>query len=145
MKTYTVFLCGAILTLFTQCDSLKKIPTNTSGGIFSLNGVWQLATTNDNNALAGTAVQVFPGITDATVRTLSNNTLCVRERDVLWRNIKAGESGTFSLETLVNACSGTPVYQAATLTALNNDEVRITGRTSAGTELLQTWRRVPAQ
>ncbi|HVE60603.1 MAG: hypothetical protein ABR503_03180 [Chitinophagaceae bacterium] len=142
MKQY-LFFCIAIVTIFTQCDSLKNLPTNTSGGLFSLNGSWQLAGTNDNRAMEGTVVSVVPGVADATVRTLANNTYCARERDVLWRNLKSGEGGIFSLDNMVFACTGNPVYQQATLTVLTNDEVRITSRTNAGLELIQTWRRVP--
>lgn len=135
-------LCAAILTLFTQCDTLKSLPTNTSGGLFSLNGTWQLATTNENRALEGTTIAVVPGVADATVRTLANNTYCLRERDVLWRGIKSGGSGTFTLETLSNACSGTTTYRPASLTVLTADEIRVTGSTVTGSELVQTWRRV---
>jgi hypothetical protein len=138
-------LLVAIVTIFTQCDSLKNLPTNTSGGVFSLNGNWRLATTTDNRALEGTVVTVIPGITDAAVRSLSNNTYCVREGDVLWRSIKSFEGGTFSMETLVNACAGGAVYRPATITVSSNDEVRVSTHTTAGLELTQTWRRVANQ
>lgn len=145
MKRYLLFLCAAIVTFFTQCDTLKNLPTNTSGGLFSLNGSWQLATTTDNGAMAGTVVQVVPGIADGTVRTFNNNNYCVRERDVLWRNLKALQAGTFSLEVLVNACSGSPIYRPATLTADGNDAIRITTRTLNNAELVQTWQRAVNQ
>jgi len=143
MKRFLLFFSIAIVTIFTQCDSLKNLPTNTSGGLFSLNGSWQLASSNDNRAMEGTVISVVPGIADATVRTLANNTYCVRDRDVLWRNIKNIEGGSFSLDNLVSACTGNPIYQQATLTVLTNEEIRITSRTNTGTELLQTWRREP--
>jgi len=143
MKRFLLFFSIAIVTIFTQCDSLKNLPTNTSGGLFSLNGSWQLASSNDNRAMEGTVISVVPGIADATVRTLANNTYCVRDRDVLWRNIKNIEGGSFSLDNLVSACTGNPVYQQATLTVLTNEEIRITSRTNTGTELIQTWRREP--
>ena len=145
MRRLLIILLAAIVTIFTQCDTLKKIPTNTSGGLFSLNGNWRLATSSDNRALEGTVVTVVPGITDAAVRTLSNNTYCVREGDVLWRSIKSFEGGTFSMETLVNACTGGAVYRPATITVLTNDEIRVATHTTAGIELLQTWRRVANQ
>ena len=145
MKRYFLFFCIAIVTIFTQCDTLKNLPTNTSGGLFSLNGSWQLASSNDNRSMEGTVVSVVPGVADATVRTLANNTYCVRERDVLWRNLKKVQGGSFSLDNLVSACAGSPIYQQATLTVLTNDEIRITGRTNTGTELVQTWRRAPNQ
>ncbi len=143
MKRYILFFSIAIVTIFTQCDTLKNLPTNTSGGVFSLNGSWQLATSNDNRAMEGTIVSVVPGVADATVRTLANNTYCARDRDVLWRNLKNLQGGSFSLDNLVSACTGNPVYQQGTLTVLTNDEIRITSRTNSGAELIQTWRRVP--
>lgn len=145
MKHKALIIAVAIVTIFTQCDTLKSIPTNTSGGLFSLNGSWQLSTTTDNKAMEGTVVQVVPGVADATVRTLSNNTYCLRERDQAWRNIKAGDAGVFSIDMLVNACNGTALYKPATITVLTNDEIRVKGSTTSSAELIQTWRRVPNQ
>jgi len=144
MNRYLFTLLATIVTIFTQCDTLKGLPTNTSGNLFSLNGSWRLESTSDNGAMVGTVVQVFPGISDATVRTLSNNNYCLRERDVIWRNLKSYQGGTFSLDNLVNACNGN-VYYAGTLTAISNDEIRITGKTTNNTELIQTFRRVQNQ
>jgi hypothetical protein len=143
MKTFHVLLGAAIVILFTQCDALKAIPTNTSGGLFSLNGSWQLTTTSDNNAMQGTIVQVIPGFSDGTARTLNNNTYCFREKDIAWRSIKSTGAGTFTVETLVSACNGTVLYKPGTLTVLTNDEVRITGSNATSNELIQTWKRVP--
>lgn len=145
MKRSQWAVAAAIVTIFTQCETVRNLPTNTSGGVFSLNGVWQLTTTSDNKALEGSTVQVIPGIADGTARTLNNNTHCVRERDVLWRGLKSAGSGTFSLQVLVNACEGTVLYKPATLTILTNDEIRITGSTALSTELVQTWRRTTIQ
>lgn len=145
MKHKALVIAIAILTIFTQCDTLKSIPTNTSGGLFSLNGSWQLVSTTDNRAMEGTVVQVVPGVADGTVRTLSNNTYCLRERDQAWRNIKAGDAGVFSIDMLVNACNGTPLYKLATVTVLTNEEIRIKGSTATSAELIQTWKRVPNQ
>jgi hypothetical protein len=133
----------ALLFFFTQCDTLKKIPTNTSGGLFSLNGSWQLASTSDNGALEGSVVTVIPGLSDATVRTLNNNNYCLRERDIVWRGLKTTQGGQFNVEVLVNACNNTSLYKAGTITVLTNDEIRITSRTALGAELLQTWKRIP--
>lgn len=140
MKRILFLLSAAIVTIFTQCESLSKIPTNTSGGLFSLNGNWQLFTSSDNRAMEGTIVTVVPGFTEATVRTLNNNTYCMRERDAMWRNITAGEAETFSIDLLVTNCAGT-LYKPATITVINNNEIRIDGHTAMSTELVQTWRR----
>jgi hypothetical protein len=140
------FLFGfAILLIFTGCDTFKNLPTNTSGGVFSLNGNWQLVSTNDNSAMEGTVVTVIPGFSDGTARTLNNNTYCLRERDAIWQKIKGREAGVFIMESLVNACNGKTVYQPATVTVLTNDEIRVTTRTAASGELIQTWKRVPNQ
>lgn len=142
MKRSLLALGLAIVTIFTQCDTIKNLPTNTSGGLFSLNGNWQLTSSSDNRALEGTVITVVPGFSDASVKTISNNTYCVRERDVLWKGIKSLQGGTFSTESLVNACQGSTLYKPATITVLTTDEIRLTGHTAASTELIQTWKRV---
>lgn len=144
MKRILFLLSAAIVTIFTQCESLRNIPTNTSGGLFSLNGSWQLFTSSDNRAMEGTIVSVVPGFNEATVRTLNNNTYCVRERDAMWRNIRAGEAETFSIDLLVTNCTGT-LYKPATITVINSNEIRVTGHTAMSTELVQTWRRSATQ
>ena len=143
MRYFIYVLCGTILTIFTQCETLKELPTNTSG-TFSLNGNWQMTTTTDNRGMEGTIVTVVPGVNDATVRTLNNNNYCVRERDVIWRNITPMEGGTFTLDNLVNACDGI-LYKPATLTVVNNDEIRITGHNKASMEMVQTFKRTTIQ
>ena len=129
---------------FAGCDTLKNLPTNTSGGIFSLNGNWQLSSSSDN-LMEGTVVTVFPAVSDATIRTLANNSSCFRERDVLWRGVKSSSGGGFTLETLINACNNATVYHPATITIISNDEIRLTGQNAAGTEINQTWRRVTSE
>jgi hypothetical protein len=141
MKRTAAFVLAAIVTIFTQCNTVQNLPTNTSGGLFSLNGNWRLTTSTDNSALVGTIVQVFPGITTGTVRSIGNNNYCLRERDVLWRNLGARQGGVFNLETIVNACNGTTVYKPAVLTSVSNDEIRISTQTVNNTELVQVWNR----
>jgi hypothetical protein len=131
----------SILTFFTQCDTFKNLPTNTSGGLFSLNGNWQLISSSDNRAMEGTIVSVVPGLSDGTARTINNNNYCLRERDIVWRGLKSLQGGNFSLENLVSACDGTVVYKPGSITVIGNDEIKINSRTAIGAELLQTWRR----
>lgn len=145
MKRFVTVLYAAIVVIFTQCDTLNSLPTNTSGGLFSLNGNWRLESTSDNNALVGTVAQVFPGVDNATIKSLSNNNYCLRERDIIWRSIKNTGSGTFSIENLVSACNSATIYQPSIITVLTNDEVRITGKSVNNTDLVQTWKRVPNQ
>src|SRR4028118_2196879 len=123
MKRYLLVLGAAIVTLFTQCETIKNLPTNTSGGLFSLNGNWQLASSSDNRSLEGTVVTVVPGFSEATARTLKNNNYCLRDRDVVWRGRKSGDAGVVAVESLVNACSGATVYKQGTITVLTNDEI----------------------
>lgn len=145
MKASLMVLTAAILTLFTQCETLNKLPTNTSGGVFSLNGQWQLSSSTDNNNMEGTVVAVVPGFSDANVRTLpAANAYCVRERDAFWRSVKSDQSGGFVSEVLISACTGSPAYRPATITVLNNNEVRVRTTNLSNAELLQTYRRMAA-
>ena len=144
MKRIIFTLISAAL-FFVGCDELKKLPTNTSGGIFSLNGSWQLASTNDNNSLSGSVVTVFPGIADGSVKSLSNNNLCLRQNDILWKGVKSTGSGAFSLNNLVDACNNQTLYKTATITVLTNEEIRIAGQNSQGKELIQTWKRISSK
>ncbi len=141
MKKYFYIICTAYLFSAAGCDVFKKIPTNTSGGIFSLNGNWLLVSSSDNKSIEGTIVTVVPGVADGTVKSMSNNNYCLREMDVIWRNIKSMQGGSFSLETLVNACNDSKIYKGGTITVLSNDEIKISTRNASGTELMQTWRR----
>lgn len=142
MKQLSILLSAAIVLFFTQCDTVKNLPTNTSGGVFSLNGQWQLASSNDAKNMEGTAIVVVPGFSEATVRTLpAVNSSCVRERDAMWRNVKRDPNGGFLADVLVSACTGSPQYEAATITIVSNDEIRVRTVTTADAELLQTWRR----
>lgn len=143
MKQALFLLSAAILTIFTQCDTVRNLPTNTSGGVFSLNGQWQLASTSDTKNMEGTVITVVPGFSEATVRTLpAVNSSCVRERDAMWRNVKRDPNGGFVADVLLSACTGSPQFGAGTITVVGNDEIRVRTLASGSTELLQTWRRV---
>ena len=141
MKRYLLFYLLAIVTIFTQCETLQTLPTNTSGGLFSLNGAWNLSSNSDNSSMVGTVVQVFPGVSTGTVRSIGNNNYCVRERDAMWRGLNNRTGGGFNLELLVNACEGTTTYKQATITAISNDEIRIVSQAKDGKELVQVWQR----
>lgn len=145
MKVFMSALLITLSMLFTQCDTIKNIPTNTSGTVFSLNGNWQLSKTNDNKALEGTVVRVVPGFSSATIKTISNNSYCLRELDVVWKGIANKEGGSFTIDNLVDACNSSAVYRPGTITVINTDEIRIASRTASGAELLQTWKRVDTQ
>lgn len=127
--------------LLMGCDVLKSIPTNTTGGVFSLNGSWKMESSNDNNALTGTIVTVYPIAGEGNITTLQNNTYCLRVNDILWKGISAN-SGNFNISNLVNSCNSSIVYKSAVLTVITTNEIRLSGTTSTNTSLIQTWKRV---
>lgn len=135
-----IFICFSLFILF-GCDVLKSIPTNTTGGVFSLNGSWKIESSNDNNALAGTIVTVYPIAGDGNITSLQNNTYCLRVNDVLWKNISSN-NGNFNISNLVNSCSSSMVYKTAVLTVITGNEIRLSGTSANNTSLIQTWKRV---
>jgi len=141
-----IFLLACLLVVATctiiSCDTLKSIPTNTTGGLFSLNGTWRLTSTTDANALVGTTLTVRPVIGNATAKTIQNNTYCIRENDVIWKTLKSNGAGGFTASALVSACNGTAVYQDATIAVASTDKITVSSRTATNTELVQAWDRV---
>jgi hypothetical protein len=131
-----------ISATLVSCDVLNSIPTNTTGGVFSLNGNWKLNSSTDNNAMVGSIVNVLPVTGNASIKTITNNTYCATENDSYWRSIKGNGSGGFSLSTLVSACNGSTVFNAGTINVINTDQITLTTRTAGGAELIQDWRRV---
>src|SRR5260221_1984180 len=111
-----------MLLLLASCSVIKGLPTNTSAGIFSLNGNWKLTATNDNNALTGSSISVYPISGDGIITSLQNNTYCVRTNDVMWKNITSNNSGMFTISNLVNSCTSSLIYKPATVTVITNDE-----------------------
>ena len=142
IQTQFIVTCLSLFLLF-GCDVLKGIPTNTTGGVFSLNGSWKMESSNDNNALAGTIVTVYPiaGNGNGNIPILQNNAYCLRVNDVLWKSITAN-NGNFNISNLVNSCSSSIVYKTAVLTVITTDEIRLSGTTSTNASLIQTWKRI---
>ncbi len=126
---------------FTNCDTIKNLPTNTTGGLFSLNGTWRLATNSDSHAMEGSTITVYPVVGNGTVKTIANNTYCVKAGDEIWKNVKGNNSGGFTSSNLVNACNGTTVYKDGQISIVNNDEVTVSCTNSNGAVLTQTWMR----
>ena len=135
-------MLAAAITLFSACDTIKNLPTNTSGGLFSLNGSWKLSTTTDNNAQIGTVVTITPGISSAFVKTFENNSYCYRTSDEAWKSLSSRPSGGFTMQSLSNACNGTAIYKTGEITVLTNDQIRITTKTITDANLVQEWNRV---
>lgn len=142
MTRITSFLLLLSCMAFIQCDTVKNLPTNTTGGVFSLNGQWTLTESTDNKGMEGTVITVVPGFSQANVKTLpAVNAYCVREQDAMWRNVVSDKAGGFLADLLVNACTGGPVYKPATIAVLSNSQVRIKSVTHDNKELIQTYTR----
>lgn len=142
MKKITILMLSGIIIFLSACDTIKNLPTNTSGGLFSLNGNWKLSSTTDNNAQVGTVVSVAPAIANAYVKTFENNSYCYRAGDEAWKSLSSRPNGGFTIQSLASACNGTSVYKAGEITILTNDQVRVSTKTSTDAVLTQEWVRV---
>ena len=143
MKRIYLITCFvfAATCLFTSCSSLKNLPTNTSGDVFSLNGNWILTSSTDATAEVGTVVTVLPVVSTAIVKTLVNNTYCYKAKDIVWKDIKSVAAGGFTINQLAGACNGTIVYKEGQITIVNNNQVKVNSKTAAGADLVQEWKR----
>jgi hypothetical protein len=141
MKRVGWILIVALFVIgMASCDTLSTLPTNTTG-VFSLNGSWKMTSTTDNNAMVGTVIQVYPVVGNASIKTLANNTYCMRESDQVWQKVKSNGTG-FTISALVGACNGTTTYMDGTISVVNNDNIIVTTRTAGNSELVQKWERV---
>lgn len=141
-KIYLATAISIASLVAVSCDTLKSLPTNTTGGLFSLNGTWKLSATSEGNAMVGSTIVVYPIVGNATVKTIANNNYCTRQGDELWKNVKSNGSGGFGISTLVSACNGTTVYKNGSITVLTNDKVTLSSSTTTNAVLTQTWERV---
>lgn len=142
MKKITILMLSTIITSLSACDTIKNLPTNTSGGLFSLNGNWKLSSTTDNNAQVGTVVTVAPAIASAFVKTFENNSYCYRTNDEAWKSLSSRPNGGFTIQSLASACNGTSVYKTGEITILTNDHIRVSTKTNTDLVLTQEWVRV---
>ncbi|MEO6254104.1 MAG: hypothetical protein ABIO79_12400 [Ferruginibacter sp.] len=143
MKKITLLsLFAVILATFISCDTIKNLPTNTSGGIFSLNGNWRLVSTTDNNAQTGTIVTVTPAIAGGFVKLMENNIYCYRATDEAWKSLSSKSNGGFTFNHLASACNGSMVYKPGEITVLTNSQIRINSKTITDAALVQEWTRV---
>jgi hypothetical protein len=127
--------------VLVSCNVIKNLPAEKKG-IESLDGTWKLESTNDNNALMGSTISVYPLTGDGLITTLQNNSYCVRPSEVIWKDIITAENGGFSIHSLTNSCISSLIYKPATLSLITSDEIRLTGQTASGKELEQIWKRV---
>lgn len=142
MKKIAFLILVGVITLFSACETIKNLPTNTSGGLFSLNGSWKLSSTTDNNAQVGTVVTVAPAIASAFVKTFENNSYCYRVSDEAWKSLSSRPNGGFTIQSLASACNGTAIYKAGEITVLTNDRIRVTTKNNTDATLVQEWSRV---
>lgn len=142
MKKIILSILTGLLLFFTACDTVKKFPTNTSGGLFSLNGSWKLTTTTDNNAQVGTIVSVAPAIASGFVTNLENNSYCYRSGDEAWKIISVKINGGFTIKLLTSACNASTVYKEGEITVLTNDMIRINSKNNVEQPLVQEWARI---
>jgi hypothetical protein len=142
MKNLKLILAFIVLAGFISCDTLKKT-SNTTGGVFSLNGQWELISNSPENTLVGSKVTVAPFISEARFTAIANNTQCYRDNDIKWKNIATNNNGGFLLNNLLSTCTaGSLNYQPATITVVNSNEIRLAGRNINGQDNNQVWRRV---
>ena len=142
MKKITILMLSGMITFLSSCETIKNLPTNTSGGLFSLNGNWKLSSTTDNNAQVGTIVTVAPAIASAFVKTFSNNSYCYRANDEAWKSLNSRPNGGFTIQSLASACNGTSIYKTGEITILTNDQIRVNTKTGTDVVLIQEWVRV---
>ncbi|MFC4261865.1 hypothetical protein ACFOWM_03160 [Ferruginibacter yonginensis] len=143
MKSIKLLSIVAILIALVSCDAVRQVTNTTGGAVFSLNGKWQLTTNTPENTLVGSIVTVTPFLSEGKLVTLLNNTQCYRVNDVKWKNIKSDKAGGYTIENLLSNCSTSTLnYQAATITVVTNDEIRVVGNNVDGVGNTQTWVRV---
>lgn len=141
MKSFRLFSILAFASLFfISCEAIQKA-TNSTGSAFSLTGQWQLNSNSPDNSSIGTKVTVAPFVSEARITGLVGSSYCFRENDVLWKDIAADNAGGFTINTLVNGCNGL-IYNPATITVVNNNEIRITGKNANGNQMQQVWKRI---
>jgi hypothetical protein len=143
MKAIKLFSLLSIIISFVSCDAVRNATNTTGGSVFSLNGKWQLSSNTPENTMLNSIVTVSLFSKEGRLTYVSNNTQCYRENDVKWKTIKTDNAGGFTLENLMSNCSsGSLVYQPATVSVINNNEIRLSGKNAAGQDNSQTWTRV---
>ncbi len=143
MKTVKLLALALIIISFASCDAVRQATNTTGGAVFSLNGKWQLSSNIPENTLLTSIVTVTPFISQGTLTTVANNTQCYREKDVKWKTIKTDKAGGYTIENSSSSCTtGTLSYLPATISVVNNNEIKIVGKNATGVDNTETWTRV---
>ncbi len=143
MKTVKLLAFAAIVVSFVSCDAVRQATNTTGGAVFSLNGKWQLNSNMPENTLLNSVVTVTPFISQGTLTTVANNTQCYRDKDLKWKTIKTDKAGGYTIENAASNCTGGSLsYLPATITVVNNNEIKIVGKNAAGVDNIETWARV---
>ena len=143
MKSLKLFSFLAIFFTLVSCDAVRQATNTTGGAVFSLNGKWQLKSNSPENTLLNSIASVSLFSSESKLTSLANNTQCYRENDIKWKNIRTDNAGGFTIDNLMSNCtSGSLVYQPATISVNNNNEIRLSGKNAAGQDNNQTWTRV---
>ncbi len=143
MKTVKLLALAVVIISFASCDAVRQATNTTGGAVFSLNGKWQMNSNIPENTLLNSVVTVSPFISQGTLSTVANNTQCYREKDLKWKTIKTDKAGGYTIENATSNCtSGTLSYLPASITVVNNNEIKIVGKNAAGADNTETWTRV---
>jgi hypothetical protein len=143
MKTVKLLAFATVIISFASCDAVRQATNTTGGAVFSLNGKWQMNSNIPENTLLNSVVTVAPFISQGTLSTVANNTQCYREKDLKWKTIKTDKAGGYTIENATSNCaSGTLSYLPATITVVNNNEIKIVGKNAAGADNTETWTRI---
>ena len=143
MKAFKLFSFFAIIISLASCDAVRQATNTTGGAVFSLNGKWQLSGNSPENTMLNSIVTVSLFSKEGQLTYVANNTQCYRENDIKWKNIRTDNAGGFTIDNLMSNCtSGSLVYQPATISVNNNNEIRLSGKNAAGQDNNQIWTRV---
>ncbi len=143
MKALKLFSLLAIIISLASCDAVRQATNTTGGAVFSLNGKWQLSSNSPENTMLNSVVTVSLFSKEGRLTYVANNTQCYRENDIKWKNIRTDNAGGFTIDNLMSNCtSGSLVYQLASISVINNNEIRLSGKNAAGQDNSQIWIRV---
>jgi hypothetical protein len=143
MKTIKLLSSACIFLSLLSCDAVKQATNTTGGAVFSLNGKWKLMSNIPENSLVNSTITVAPFLSQGLLASVENNTQCYRINDIKWKNIKVDKIGGYSIENAANNCAtGSLTYIASTISIVNNNEIKVTGKNALGQDNVELWSRI---